>query len=657
MGAGMQEAGVERKAGERTPRLLATRAKARFLSTSVTARILKSGAKARLLATVTRGLIAALPLVAPSLAMLPLPVAAQAPSGAASSSASGQTAYGLSAERLEAHVRILADDGMEGREAGHPGYDRAAEYVAGQFRALNLKPAGDRPEAAGLAGYFQKVTLQGAKRVADGAKLTLTRTDGNRGDGGRGDDNPGDGGRVALSYPDDFITGVSMNEAATQLAAPLVFAGFGLDAPERGHNDYAGLDVKGKIVVLLSGTPDGWPSEIAAHYGTTKAELAAKHGAVGIITVGTKESEERRPYKTALDYLDSESMTWVGADGTPFVRAPQIRVTASLSPEAAAKLFKGAPKTYAQVLEEAEKGTPKGFALPVTAELAQKSSHRQLQSANVAAVLEGRDPALRQEYVVLTAHLDGIGVSREVNGDKIYNGALDNATGIATLIETARAFTASGEKPRRSILFLAVTAEEKGLMGADYYARMPTVAKDAMVANVNLDMPVLLYPFKDVVAFGAQHSTLGDIVARAAGQVGIALSPDPMPTEAIFTRSDHYRFVQQGVPSVMLMPGFQSTDASKDGGKIWLDFLKNRYHRPNDDLNQPIDYQAGKVFAEVNFLIARDIANAPQRPTWLPNNFFGMKFGTPLTVAAKAEGGVAEGGKAGAAAHHGHAHH
>lgn len=534
----------------------------------------------------------------------------------------------LSAERLEAHVRILADDSMEGREAGHPGYDRAAEYVAGQFRALGLKPLGDRPEADGLAGYFQKVTLQGAKRVADGAKMTLIRADGSR---------------VTLSYPNDFIPGISMLDAETRISAPLVFAGFGLEAPERGHNDYEGLDVKGKIVVLLSGTPDGWPSEIAAHYGTTKQETAARNGAIGVITIGTKESEQRRPYKNSLDHLDGESMTWVGADGTPFVRAPQIRITASVSPETAASLFRGAARSYAQVLDEAEKGTPKGFALPVSAEIAQKSSHRQLQSVNVAAVLEGSDPALKNEYVVLTAHLDGIGIAREINGDKIYNGALDNATGIATLIETARAFTADGQKPKRSVVFLAVTAEEKGLVGADFYARTPTVAKDAIVANVNLDMPVLLYPFKDVVAFGAQHSTLGDTVAKAAAKVGITLSPDPMPTEAIFTRSDHYRFVQQGVPSVMLMPGFQSADPSRDGGKLWQEFLKNNYHRPSDDTRQPIDYKAGKLFAEVNFLIARDIANAPQRPTWLPGNFFGTKFGTPLTIAADPHAG-----------HHGH---
>lgn len=578
-----------------------------------------AGGSFRLLAAVTGILLAALPL-----------------------STAAETRPALSADRLEAHVRILSDDAMEGRQAGHAGYDRSAEYVAGQLHALGLKPAGDRPEADGLAGYFQKVTLQGAKRVAEGARLTLARADGTT---------------VSLSYPEDFIVGVSMANSQTQLAAPLVFAGFGLDAPERGHNDYAGLDVTGKIVVLLSGTPEGWPSEIAAYYGTTKAETAARLGAVGILTVGTKASEERRPYKKSLDYLDSESMTWVGADGTPFVRAPEIRVSAALSPEAAARLFKGAPKSYAQVLEEAEKGTPKGFALPATATIAQHSTHRQLQSANVAAVLEGSDPALKAEYVVLTAHLDGLGVGKAVNGDKIYNGAMDNATGIATLIETARAFIESGQKPKRSVMFLAVTAEEKGLVGADFFARNPTVAKEAVVANVNLDMPVLLYPFKDVVAFGAQHSTLGDIVARAAAQAGIALSPDPMPGEAIFTRSDHYRFVQQGVPSVMLMPGFQSADPSRDGGKLWMHFLQNNYHRPNDDLTQPIDWQAGKAFAEVNYMIARDIANAPQRPTWLPGNFFGAKFGTPLTVAATAEAAKAGGEKADAAAHAGHHGH
>ena len=530
----------------------------------------------------------------------------------------------VSAERLEAHVRLLSDDSMEGREAGSQGYNRAAQYVAGQFQALGLKPAGDNGQATGLNGYFQKVTLQGAKRVAEGAKLVLHTADGKT---------------IPLSYPNDFIIGVSMREAETALSAPLVFAGFGIDAPERGHNDYAGLDVKGKIVVLLAGTPKGWPSEIGAYYGSMKDKTAAEHGAVGIITVSTKESQERRPYKKALDYLGSESMTWVGADGTPFDKAPGIRVSASLSPESAAKLFEGAAKTYAQVLDEAEEGTPKGFALKMSADIAQRSAHRQLTSMNVVGLLEGSDPVLRGEYVVLTAHLDGLGLGKEINGDKTYNGAMDNATGIATLIETARAFTASGERPKRSILFTAVTAEEKGLVGADYFARTPTVAKDKLVANVNLDMPVLLYPFKDVVAFGAQHSTLGDTVARAAATAGITLSPDPMPEEAIFVRSDHYRFVQQGIPSVMLMPGFQSADPSKDGGKLWHHFLTTDYHRPSDDMKQGINFQAGKLFAEVNYVIARDIANAAQRPTWLPGNFFGQKYGTQTAAATATHAG------------------
>lgn len=533
----------------------------------------------------------------------------------------------ISSKALEAHVRVLADDKMEGREAGSRGYDSAAQYVAAQFKALGLKPAGN-PSATGDAAYLQPVALLGAKRAAEGARFVIHDK----------------GGNTALTYPKDFMPGRSYIAAQTALMAPVVFVGYGIRAPERGHDDYAGLDVRGKIVVMLDGTPKGWPSEIGAHYGSVKSETAAAQGAVGVISVGTRDSEGRRPYAKSLDYVDSESMTWVGADGRPFVKAAQLVVSAVLSPEAAVKLFEGAPQSYAQILDAAEKGAPKGFDLPITVSMAQSSSHRPLKSSNVAAVLEGSDPALKDEYVVLTAHLDHLGIGKPINGDAIYNGALDNATGIATLIETARAFTKSKARPKRSILFVAVTAEEKGLVGADYFARVPTVPRDKMIANVNLDMPVLLYPFKDVVAFGAQHSTLGDTVAKAAAQVNIALSPDPIPEEAVFTRSDHYRFVQQGIPSVFLVAGFQSANPKQDGGKIWMDFLKNRYHRPDDDLKQPIDYKAGALFTQVNFLIARDIANADNRPSWLPGNFFGETFGKTEIADAPAKTAAAAGG-------------
>jgi Zn-dependent M28 family amino/carboxypeptidase len=232
---------------------------------------------------------------------------------------------------------------------------------------------------------------------------------------------------------------------------------------------------------------------------------------------------------------------------------------------------------------------------------------------------------LRDEYVVVLGHLDHEGLGHEVKGDRLYNGALDNAAGMAGVLETARALVAA--PPRRSVLFLAVTAEEKGLLGSEYFARHPTVPAASMVAAVNIDMPVLLYDFTDVIAFGATHSSLQQVVAAAAGKAGLTVTPDPMPDEALFTRSDHYRFVQQGVPSIFLSTGWNTPAGPGTGGKVFQQFLASGYHQPSDDLNQPIDYKAGANFARVNYLIAREIADADARPTWNTGDFFGDLFG------------------------------
>jgi len=247
-------------------------------------------------------------------------------------------------------------------------------------------------------------------------------------------------------------------------------------------------------------------------------------------------------------------------------------------------------------------------------------------SANVVARLEGSDPKLRAEHVVIMGHLDHEGIGPVVKGDRIYNGALDNAAGIAGLLEAARALASAPTAPRRSILFLAVTAEEKGLLGSEYFALNPTVPRGSIVAAVNLDMPVLLYDFTDVIAFGAEHSSLKGITESALRETGLTLTPDPMPEQAIFTRSDHYRFVEQGVPSIFLTTGWDSTQGKGEGGKLFQGFLATDYHRPSDDLNQSIDFEAGAKFAHVNYLILKAIADADARPTWNEGDFFGTLF-------------------------------
>jgi len=518
-----------------------------------------------------------------------------------------EAAPSITPEAIEAHMRFLASDLLEGREAGTRGYDVAASYVASQFKQLGLQPAGDGQS------YLQQVPLQSHWLVKDGARLVVRA-------GSRS---------TSMTLGTQFTVGSSPVHTSSVASAPAVFAGYGIDAPAFKVNDYDGLDVNGKVVVVLTGYPSSLPSEEGAHYGSgrEKQRTAAAKGAIALVSVYTERFERVSPWSRNVENIDAMQMTWVGPDGTPFVAAPQLQAVGLMSPVDGATLFEGAPRSYADVRAESVKGAPRGFPLAVSIELAQQSRHERRTSANVVGILPGSDEKLRNEHVVVLGHLDHEGIGHEVNGDRLYNGALDNAAGIAGMLEAARALAASATRPRRSVIFLAVTAEEKGLLGSEYYARNPTRPVDSLVAAVNIDMPVLLYDFTDVIAFGATHSSLEQVVASAAKEAGLAMSPDPMPDEALFTRSDHYRFVQQGVPAIFLSTGWNTAAGAGEGGKAFTGFLATNYHKPSDDLSQPINYTAGALFARVNYLIARTIANADERPRWNDGDFFGGLYG------------------------------
>ena len=507
----------------------------------------------------------------------------------------------FSADAFRAHVAFLADDLLEGRDTGSRGHEIAARYVASEFASLGLHPGnGD--------SWFQQV---GFVRAASDPGATLTVA-----------------GRT-FAQGHDIALRASADGAAS-IEAPLVFVGYGLDMPSHGLNDYQGLDVRGKIVVVLSGTPAGLPTDVAAHLNGDKRRMAAARGAVGLITIRTRADGGAMPWARLIRFADRPLTTWTEPDGRAFDGAAGLRFAATVDDSAANVLFQGAPRSYEAVLDEAavRDARPRGFALRQTARLDRAAgAQTHFTSPNVVAILPGSDPALANEYVLLMAHLDHIGIREPrpgdaPNADRINNGAMDNATGIATLIEVAREMTRPGNRPRRPILFAAVTGEEKGELGSQYLALHPIVGRGHVIGVVNLDMPVLTYDFRDVIAFGAEHSTLGPIVQRAAARMGVALSPDPLPQEGLFTRSDHYKFVLQGVPSVFLMTGF-----ANGGREGFTDFLAHHYHSPSDDLSQPIDWRAGARFARLNYLIAREIADAPQAPRWYRGSFFGDAFG------------------------------
>jgi hypothetical protein len=507
----------------------------------------------------------------------------------------------FSAERIKAHVNFLADDLLEGREAGTRGHELAARYIASQFALLGLKPGGTSGE------YFQAVDLLEA--ALSGPKPTLRLAT------PRGAQTLEHGSAVMIRGP---IAGGSI-----KLDAPLVFVGYGIKDAALGYDDYAGLDVRGKVAVVLWGSPKGMDSEVGAHLQHEQARIAAQQGAVAMLVVLTRISAAAFPWEQVVGFMNEPQTTWVRKDGTPFDPRFGLKVSAVVEPKAAGAVFEGAPASITQILDEADKpgGRPKGFALKSTARFRVATTVRRFSSPEVIGVIEGSDAALKNEYVALMGHADHIGTKAGTSGDRINNGALDNGAGVATLIEVARAFTTAARPPRRSIVVVANTAEEKGLLGAEYFAHYPTVPIERVTAAIDLDMPMLLYDFTDVVAYGAGHSTLEGVFKKAGATMGVTLSPDPMPEQAVFVRSDHYAMAKVGVPAVMLATGM-----ANGGDAAWGKFLSTHYHKPSDDLSLPIVWKAGARFAELNYRVVRELADTETPARWYANDYFGNLF-------------------------------
>jgi hypothetical protein len=506
---------------------------------------------------------------------------------------------------LEEHLAYLADDAREGRMAGEKGHLEAARYVADQFARMGLEPGGDD-------GWFQQVPLISYRLDEESTTLIAHR----------------DGEDTALQYKEDYTMSGDAVRESSQVRAAAVYVGFGVHAPELGYSDYEGIDVEGKIVVMFGNAPGAFPHNERAFYssGRTKSDEAVARGAVGIISLRDKRSEEYFPWERVKAQAGTRpGMAWVTLGGEPADYNPELVGGAYISVPTAQALFEGTPISFDDAREATEASMPASTPLGFEVTLARKSTHEVITSPNVVGIARGSDPELADEYIVYSAHLDHNGIGAPVDGDAIYNGAYDNAMGSALLIETARAFSES--PARRSILLIAVTAEERGLLGSDYFAHYPTVPTDAMVANVNLDMPLFLYPVADIIAFGSEHSSLEATVADAISAEGFTLTPDPMPEENLFRRSDQYSFVRRGVPAAYLKPGFTSTDPTIDGKAVQNAHRKQHYHQPSDDLSRPVDWDSAVRFARANARIGYAIAEEDARPTWNEGDFFGEKFG------------------------------
>ena len=508
-------------------------------------------------------------------------------------------------ESIRAHMEFLASDLLEGRGTGTRGYQLAAAYVRTQFEELGLAPAGTG------RSYFQQVPFR--KIELDPAKSSVTLKN--------------LGKEQKLVYEKDYVLrGDPLNTDAL-VEAPVVFVGFGVTAPEFSYDDYANADVKGKVVAMFYGAPAKFPSAQRAHYsaGRIKQANAVAHGAIGFVLIWAGDIEKRIPFARVVRFYREPSLRWLDEKGNPNDAQPQLRASATLSSGAVPGLFEGCGRTLEDALDAAAKGRPQAFPLAASLRIHVVSRHSATESPNIAAVLKGSDPQLSNEYVIYTAHADHLGFGEAVSGDNIYNGAVDNASGTAALLTLAKVYSDLPKAPRRSILFLVVAGEEEGLLGSDYYAHYPTVPISQIAANVNMDGVSLFYDFRDIVPLGAEHSSLMNEVTQAAQHFGLEVSPDPLPEEVFFIRSDQYSFVRQGVPAVATAEGFKAVDPKIDGRKVSEEWERNVYHTPKDDMSQPLNFDAATKCTRVNFAVGYLVAQETQRPSWNKGDFFGQE--------------------------------
>jgi Zn-dependent M28 family amino/carboxypeptidase len=489
------------------------------------------------------------------------------------------------------HVSYLASDKLKGRNVGSPGFDLAAEYVAAQFEKAGLK-------AAGSDGYFQPVGFVETSLIS--TSVELVRRD-------RG---------IKVPIPEEAHTGYA-SQSPQEMEAPVVFAGYGLVIPEAKHNDLEGLQVSGAVVAFLTGGPDKIDGNLRSHYSSIEQRWKALRaaGAVGMISIPNPKSMEipwaRQSLSWGMARMELSDPTMNFTQGLQF--------SASWDPAKANDLFAGSGHSIEEVLEAANNQQPlPHFAIPGKISATLRVSSKQISSKNVVGLRMGDDAALKNEFVVISAHLDHLGEGKPVNGDGIYNGAMDDASGIASLIEIAKALQQGRVSTKRSILFLAVTGEEKGELGSAVFAARPTV-QGRIVADLNMDMFLPLFPLKWLEVQGLNESTLGSDVTEVARATGVQVQADKEPNRNRFIRSDQYSFIKKGVPSLAFKFGYIPGGQEE---KIFKDWYATRYHGVTDDADQPVDEAAAAQFNNILKNLAVRVANADQAPSWTPASFF-----------------------------------
>jgi len=494
------------------------------------------------------------------------------------------------------HVKVIADDSMEGRETGSLGLRKAEAYAVERLRHAGLEPAG-------TDGYYQKIKF--VQRQIDEKNSFAFLTS--------------EGQPSAVSLGEDAYFSTRVEGTDQEISAALVFAGNGLQVPENNVDELAGLDLRGKVVVYLAGSPSTVPSSLAAHYGglAQRWNHYADRGAVGMIGIPNPASMDIPWSRLSLNRAHP-SMDLADPE---FNEVADLKISMIFNPESAERLFAGSGHTFKDIAELArERNLLPHFDLKVSLKARAAIQKISLESANIVAKLPGTDETLKKDYVVLSAHIDHIGIGEPVNGDKIYNGAMDDGSGTAAVLDIAASLKQHPAKLKRSVLFLLVTAEEKGLLGSKYFAAHPTVDAKSIVADINMDMFLPIVPLKILRVQGINDSTLGERAAAIAQSFGVQAVPDPEPLRNLFVRSDQYNFIRHGIPSVIMDVFYEpnSPDA-----KIFKDWLTQRYHAPSDDVQQPVNLASAALYEEIVRRLMVDTANTSERPQWKPDSFFG----------------------------------
>ena len=505
---------------------------------------------------------------------------------------------------IRSHITFLADDQLKGRLPGTAGFQTAVDYVIAQYKSIGLAPGGDGN------GYTQKMIIR--KSLLNNASAVAVLKDAN-------------GNIDSLSFLKDFIPAPHPMLANAFAQGQLVFVGYGVEIVG-GYSDYADIDIKGKIVVMINGAPPNLISTLTAHFSSVgnKITTAFSKGAVGVISVNTiaRPPANANPTIQANNTLNPEKTL---AYGRGFIG--NVTIALNGTPQLLRRLFMNSGKKLEQVLADLKIGKPSSFQLPYSLTTSHATTHTDFESYNVVGVIPGTDKILKNEYVVHSAHLDHLGIGSVQNGDSIYNGAHDNASGVASLLEIARVYKSSGAKPKRSVLIVMVTGEEMGLIGSSYFAANPTVPKASIVANVNTDMPTVIAPLLSVVPLGAEHSSIMGNVQFAAAYLGLDVEKDPEPTENRFVRSDQYSFVMNGIPAVHIKCGTKTNIPGFDMIAFVKKWRAKYYHQAADGIDGIFNFAAAKTYVQLNFLISYSIAQTTVRPIWNAGDLFGTVDG------------------------------